>query len=125
METTMSENGRSNRTEASKVKNDVSDAARQWKSATGQEISDLMTDVQDLLGRVAHVADPEVIRLRAKVTDALSTAKTTLTRGSDIVRRSAKDAMSAGDTYVHEQPWQAIGVAAAAGLVVGYLIARR
>ena len=125
METTMSENGRSNRTEASKVKNDVSDAARQWKSATGQEISDLMTDVQDLLGRVAHVADPEVIRLRAKVTDALSTAKSTIARGSDTVRRSAKDAMKAGDSYVHDQPWQAIGVAAAAGLVVGYILAKR
>jgi ElaB/YqjD/DUF883 family membrane-anchored ribosome-binding protein len=125
METTLSENGQAGRTDPKMMKNEISDAARQWRSATGQEVSNLMADVQDLLGRVAHVADPEVIRLRAKVTDALSTAKATIARGSDSVQRSARDAMNAGDSYVHEQPWQAIGIAAAAGLLVGFLVARR
>jgi ElaB/YqjD/DUF883 family membrane-anchored ribosome-binding protein len=125
METTFNDNGRLNRPDPTKVKNEMGDTPRQWRSSTGQEISDLMTDVQDLVGRVANVADPEVARLRAKVTDAMSAAKSSLARGSDTVRQSAKDAMNAGDTYVREQPWQAIGVAAAAGLVVGFLIARR
>ncbi len=125
METTFNDNGRMNRPDPTKVKNELGDTARQWRSSTGQEISDLMTDVQDLVGRVANVADPEVARLRAKVTDAMSAAKSSLARGSDTVRQSAKDAMNAGDSYVREQPWQAIGVAAAAGLVVGFLIARR
>ena len=125
METTLNDNGRANRPDLGKMKNELGDTARKWKSTTGQEISDLMADVQDLVGRVAHVADPEVVRLRAKVTDALSTAKATLARGSDTLQSSARDALSAGDSYVHDQPWQAIGVAAAAGLVVGYLIARR
>jgi ElaB/YqjD/DUF883 family membrane-anchored ribosome-binding protein len=29
------------------------------------------------------------------------------------------------DEYVHENPWKAIGVTAALGLIVGMLIARR
>lgn len=125
METTLSKNGRTSRIDPNLVSDEPGDAPRQWRSATGQEISDLMADVQDLLGRVAHVADPEVIRLRAKVADALSTAKASIAQGSDSVRRHARDAVSAGDSYVHDQPWQAIGIAAAAGLVVGFLVARR
>ncbi len=29
------------------------------------------------------------------------------------------------NTYVHEQPWNAIGASAAVGLLLGYLLARR
>jgi ElaB/YqjD/DUF883 family membrane-anchored ribosome-binding protein len=36
-----------------------------------------------------------------------------------------KDAARTTDEYVHEHPWGAVGVAAAAGLLLGVLIARR
>ena len=107
------------------TKNDGIDLAHQWRSATGQEVSDLMTDVQDLLGRVAHVADPEISRLRKKVEGALAGAKTALADGRNSVRRQAQEAVHAGDTYVRDQPWQAVGIAAAAGLLIGFLVARR
>jgi ElaB/YqjD/DUF883 family membrane-anchored ribosome-binding protein len=125
MESTISDNGHASHMDQDLIKSDIGETARQWRSATGQEVSNLMADVQDLLGRVAHVADPEVIRVRARVASALSTAKATLARSSDSVQRHAKDAMDAGDSYVRDQPWQAIGIAAAAGLVVGFLVARR
>jgi ElaB/YqjD/DUF883 family membrane-anchored ribosome-binding protein len=125
MESTIIDNGKATRMDPDMIKAEIGETARQWRSATGQEVSNLMADVQELLGRVAHVADPEVIRVRAKVASALSSAKATLARGSDRVQRHAKDAMDASDSYVHDQPWQAIGIAAAAGLVVGFLISRR
>jgi ElaB/YqjD/DUF883 family membrane-anchored ribosome-binding protein len=90
-----------------------------------QEVHDLMADVQNLLGQMAHVADPEIARLRAKVADALDTAKRAVTDGTQRVQRQAKDAIRAGDGYVRNQPWQAVGVAAVAGLIVGILVARR
>ena len=125
MESTINDDNRAGRMDPGMIKDEIGAAARQWRSATGQELSDLMADVQDLVGRVAHVADPEVVRVRAKVASALSAAKATLGRGSNRVQRSAKDAMDAGDSYVHDQPWQAIGLAAAAGLVIGFLVAKR
>jgi len=125
MESTVSDNGQATRMDPDMNKTEFGETARQWRSATGQEVSNLMADVQDLLGRLAHVADPDVIRVRAKVASALSTAKATIARGSERVQRQAKDAINAGDSYVHDQPWQAIGIAAAAGLVVGFLISRR
>jgi ElaB/YqjD/DUF883 family membrane-anchored ribosome-binding protein len=33
--------------------------------------------------------------------------------------------MATSDRYVHEQPWQSVGIAAVGGLLVGFLIARR
>jgi ElaB/YqjD/DUF883 family membrane-anchored ribosome-binding protein len=125
MEATISENGRTGRVDTKTLKNDALELGHQWRSATGQEVSDLMADVQDLLGRVAHSADPEIARLRAKVEGAMASAKTALSDGRNSVQRHAREAVHAGDTYVREQPWQSVGIAAAAGLLVGFLIARR
>jgi ElaB/YqjD/DUF883 family membrane-anchored ribosome-binding protein len=90
-----------------------------------QEVSNLIADVQDLLNRLAHVADPEIARVRAKVEQALATAKRALADGTDRVQRRAKNAMVVGDLYVQDKPWQAVGIAAAVGLIVGLLVARR
>ena len=37
----------------------------------------------------------------------------------------AKAAATAADEYVHEKPWQVIGVVAALGLAIGLLLNRR
>ena len=37
----------------------------------------------------------------------------------------AKEAGQATDAYVRENPWQAVGIAAGAGLLIGMLISRR
>jgi ElaB/YqjD/DUF883 family membrane-anchored ribosome-binding protein len=37
----------------------------------------------------------------------------------------ARDAARATDDYVHDNPWQAVGAAAAVGFVVGMLMTRR
>ena len=107
------------------IKADMADGARKMRNAGGPEVQGLMADVQDLLGRVAHVADPEIARVRARVEAGLSSAKAAIGEGAHKIRKSAGDAMAAGDGYVRERPWQAVGVAAAAGLLVGFLVGRR
>ncbi len=37
----------------------------------------------------------------------------------------SKEAARATDEYVHDHPWQAVGVAAGVGFLLGMLIARR
>ena len=37
----------------------------------------------------------------------------------------SKDAAKSADQFVHDKPWQAVGIAAAVGLVAGLLINRR
>ena len=125
MESILNDNGQAIRGDVNMLKPDSGEAAQRLGDAGGQEMSSLIADVQDLLRRVAHVADPEIARLRTKVGRALTSAKRVLADGTDQVQRQAKNAMTAGDGYVREQPWQAVGIAAAAGLLVGFLVARR
>jgi ElaB/YqjD/DUF883 family membrane-anchored ribosome-binding protein len=124
MESTFDESGQSIGTDAKMGKTPAGDAPRR-SSGSGREIRNLTADVQDLWSRLAHVADPEIARLRAKVGRSLVRAKRTLAGGTARVQRHAKNAMTAGDSYVRDNPWQAVGIAAVAGLVVGLLVARR
>jgi ElaB/YqjD/DUF883 family membrane-anchored ribosome-binding protein len=125
MESIVNDNGQGIRTDAKKSMTDPGDASLELHGSSSQEARRLMADMQDLLGRVAHLADPEIARLRARVEHGLATAKRAFADGTDRVQRHAKDVMNAGDGYVRDQPWQAVGIAAAAGVVVGFLFARR
>jgi len=125
MEATFNDNGQAIRGEVKPHEANPADAARKRRETGSKEVANLIADVQDLLSRLAHVADPEIARLRTKVERGLAGAKTALADGAGHLKRQANSAMQAGDSYVRTQPWQAVGIAAAAGLVVGVLVARR
>jgi len=125
MEMTYKDDERGIRSDARPFSNDAGDAAQTVRENGGQEVRTLLADVQDLIGRVAHVADPEIARLRIRIEGGLATTRKALADGTDQVQRQAKAAMATGDRYVHEQPWQSVGIAAVAGLLVGFLIGRR
>src|SRR5580698_10641897 len=101
------------------------DKVQQVGAAASDEVQNLISDVEDLIDRVGDAADPEVKRLRAKVANAVTSAKRSIAAGAEQVQRQAKDAFDASDRYVHDQPWEAIGIAALAGIAVGFLISRR
>ena len=94
-------------------------------AARAQDTASLLTDIQELLERVKHVADPEVSRLRARVEEGMASARHTLVAGSEELQRQARDAIRSGDRYVRDRPWQSIGVAALAGVFLGFLVGRR
>jgi len=125
MESTFNDGGGALRGSASELNANAGTTARRGLDAGGQEVGSLMADVQELLGQLTHVADPEIARLRTKVEHGMATAKRTLAGRVDQVQRRAKDAMTAGDGYVRDRPWQAVGIAALAGIVVGVLVGRR
>lgn len=125
MESTLNERGAAIRGAAKTLKNDAGDAALKLREVGSQGLDTLVADVQDLLVLVAHVADPEIARLRAKVEGSIASVKEAAVDGRVRVQRQAWEAMNASDHYVHEKPWQAIGIAALAGLAVGALVSRR
>lgn len=94
---------------------------QQASAAASAEVQNLIADVEDLIDRVGEAADPEVRRLRSKVAGAVSSAKRSLSAGAEQVQQQARDAFEASDRYVRKQPWEAIGIAALAGVAVGFL----
>lgn len=100
-------------------------SVRRQASRISAEFHDLVADVEDLVKRVANVGDAEVARVRARVEKTLAAAKSAAAEGASTARTYARDATAATDSYVHESPWTAIGLAAAVGVLVGFIASRR
>jgi ElaB/YqjD/DUF883 family membrane-anchored ribosome-binding protein len=108
-----------------RMKNDLSDGINDIKSAASGEIKNLISDVEDLMARIADLKDADVVRVRGKVQRAVDATKQSLSDGAESIRRRAQDVASTADDYVRDSPWQAIGIAALVGAVVGILATRR
>jgi ElaB/YqjD/DUF883 family membrane-anchored ribosome-binding protein len=108
-----------------RLREDSSHAASHITNIAGEEIKNLIADVEDLLARLADLNDADIAGLRNKVMSTVGIAKETLAGGADTVKRGAQRAFSSADDYVRESPWVAIGLAAVVGAVAGILVARR
>jgi ElaB/YqjD/DUF883 family membrane-anchored ribosome-binding protein len=108
-----------------RVKNDLSDGVNDIKSAASGEIKNLISDVEDLMARIADLKDADVVRVRGKVQRAVDATKQSIADSADSIRRQAQNVAGTADDYVRESPWQAIGIAALVGAVVGILATRR
>ena len=85
----------------------------------------VVADAEELLRATASQAGEKVSAARERIQASLATAKVKLGEAERALLEKTKEAAKAADEYVHENPWQAVGIAAAAGLVLGILISRR
>jgi ElaB/YqjD/DUF883 family membrane-anchored ribosome-binding protein len=108
-----------------RLKNDLSEGVGDIKAAASGEIKNLIADVEDLMARIADLKDADVARVRGKVQRAVEATKQSLADGADSIRQHAQNVASTADDYVRDSPWQAIGIAALVGAVVGILATRR
>jgi ElaB/YqjD/DUF883 family membrane-anchored ribosome-binding protein len=125
METTYEGTGEQARASGRRLKNDLSDSVSDIKAVASGEIKSLIADVEDLMARIADLKDADVVRVRSKVQRAVDATKQTLADGADTIRQHAQNVANTADDYVRESPWQAIGIAALVGAVVGILATRR
>jgi ElaB/YqjD/DUF883 family membrane-anchored ribosome-binding protein len=96
--------------------------------ARDQLVSDMkavIADAEALLHATAEAAGEKVGALRTRAQQTLTEAKAKLAQLDDDMVRQAKDAARTADRYVRDNPWGAVGIAAAAGIVIGLLISRR
>ncbi len=89
------------------------------------ELQKFFDDVEDLLHRVSDISDVDVARARKKLESSIERVRTGARDRLEIAADSTRRAVRATDDYVHESPWTAVGVSAAAGLLVGALLCRR
>jgi len=108
-----------------KLRDDFGEGLDNVKSAASSEIKNLIADVEELMARISDLKDADVVRVRGKVQRAVDATKQSLADGADGLRRRAQMAASTADDYVRDSPWQAVGIAALVGAVVGILATRR
>lgn len=113
------------RSSGDELLNDAKLQAAKGNDKIRSELRDFVADVEDLVKRLAHVTDADVTRVRVKVEDALSNARQTVEQTANSVRDRTNAAASASDNYVHSRPWTAMGIAAAIGVLLGFIVSRR
>jgi ElaB/YqjD/DUF883 family membrane-anchored ribosome-binding protein len=90
-----------------------------------QDLRAVVEDAEALLKATAGQAGEKVAEARARAEDSLRQAKMRLQEARLEVEARARATAAAADEYVHEKPWQVIGVAAGVAFLIGYLIGRR
>mgnify|MGYP001792228729 CR=1 FL=1 len=88
------------------------------------DFSAMLTEAEELLRRAGNETGERAKDLRAQVEAKLLAAKLRLQELEGETLDRAKVAARATDDFVHDNAWGAIGVAAAAGFLVGLLINR-
>jgi ElaB/YqjD/DUF883 family membrane-anchored ribosome-binding protein len=103
----------------------VSDTARGVGDYANGQVHKFLENVDDLTKALRNVDTPDIAKLRAKVRIALAAARSAAADTAIQLRGQARHYGRRTDGYVHENPWQVVGIAAAIGLVVGILASRR
>jgi ElaB/YqjD/DUF883 family membrane-anchored ribosome-binding protein len=78
------------------------------------ELRNVIANAEELLRVTADQAGPKVQEVRARAEESLRTA-----------REQLQGAGKQIDAHVRENPWAAVGVAAAIGLLAGILLSRK
>jgi ElaB/YqjD/DUF883 family membrane-anchored ribosome-binding protein len=89
------------------------------------DVNTVLVEAEDLLRQAAQSTGEQATDLRRRAQAAISSAKTRLVDVEHKVVDQAKHAAKATDSWVHDHPWTAIGVAAGIGVLLGLIVNRR
>lgn len=87
-------------------------------------VKESLDDAEKLLREAAGATGDKAHELREKAMESLRRSRVALYDAQDAVMAKGRQAARATDDYVHDNPWQAVGIAGLAGLLVGMLISR-
>ena len=90
-----------------------------------RDLRAVVTDSEDLLRAAAEVSSESFAAARSKFEEKLTSARASLAVASRAAVEKTRETAAAADLYVHDSPWTVIGIAAAAGLLIGFLASRR
>ena len=85
----------------------------------------VLADVEDLLKAATAATGETATALREKAAGKLKLAAEKLTGLQEATLLKGKEAFKVTDEYVHDNPWKAVGIAAAAGFLIGLLVNRK
>ncbi|QHE93482.1 DUF883 family protein [Pandoraea fibrosis] len=89
------------------------------------DIKSVLADAEDLLKQAANTTGERASELSDKALALLKQAKEKASDVQVVVVEKSKQAARATDDYVHDHPWQAVGIAAGIGVVIGLLLNRK
>lgn len=89
------------------------------------DLKSLISDAEELLKLTADQQGSKLDDLRARINSRVAIARDRLLDAEAAIVDSGKKAARATDDYVHDHPWQSVGVAAGVAFLLGLLVSRR
>lgn len=107
--------------------NGHADAAMADRATPGVsgEFQNFVADVEDLIKATTSLTGEDLTQARAKLSKRVAAAKESVEGIGGAIADQARITARGTDSYVHEHPWQAIGIGTVLGLLVGVTLARR
>ena len=94
-------------------------------TALSREFQNLLDDIEKLLEEAAALTGDEFSMAKEKIEERVAAAKETVVELGDDLGRCTRKTSARINHDVHEEPWKAIGIGTAVGLMLGMLFTRR
>lgn len=91
----------------------------------GRDVQNVVSEAQELLKTVKDEGATQLDAVRGKMQAQYDVAREKFGEIQSTVTEGAKAAATSTDAYVRSNPWRAVGIAAAAGAVIGLLATRK
>jgi len=95
------------------------------KGRMAGDFKTMITDSEDLLKAAASVSGEGFTAARTKFEQKLTSAKAALAEASQPMLDSTRRSATAADEYLRGNAWTALGLAVAAGMLIGFLAKKR
>jgi len=89
------------------------------------DLTAVIRDAESLLRATAAQTGDRVEEIRARAEESVRQAKARLANVEEQALERARELAGDADEYVRGNPWQAVGIAAGVGLLLGLLMSRR
>jgi ElaB/YqjD/DUF883 family membrane-anchored ribosome-binding protein len=99
--------------------------SRAQTNPVGREVQNVVNEAQELLKTVQTEGSHKLDEMKTKMSAQYDAARAKLGDLQTTVQEGAKAAADTTDAYVRTNPWTAVGIAAAAGALIGFLASRR
>mgnify|MGYP001008414731 CR=1 FL=1 len=89
------------------------------------ELRSLVSDAEEMLKAASRGGNEQLNLVRERLERGVNAARGELTAFQEAALDTARRKAAETDEYVHEHPWNAVGIAAAVGVLLGVLLTRR
>lgn len=90
-----------------------------------KEVRSSLDEAERLMHEAASATGDKATEMREAAMRSLRQTRETLQDTQEAIVERTREAAKATDHYVHDNPWQAIGVAGIVGLLFGMLVSRK
>ena len=98
---------------------------RVQSNPVGRDVQNVVSEAQELLKTVKDEGATQIDAVKQKLAGQYEVAREKFGEIQTTVSEGAKVAVTSTDAYVKSNPWRAVGIAAAAGAIIGFLASRR